>query len=155
MYFSLGAHPAFNVPLTEFTGFEDYYLLFSQVENVNRYPLSANGLIEAQPVAFLHNAERLPLKRNLFYEDALVFKDLQSNSITLKNDKDDHGLIFYFEKFPYLGIWNKRDADFLCIEPWCGIADSVDADGDIRNKEGINKLEPKGIFERQWSIEMF
>lgn len=155
LYFSVGGHPAFKVPLTDNANFEDYYLSFSQVENAQRYPLSANGLIDTTPVPFFQNAERLPLKRELFYEDALVFKDIQSRSITLQSDRSPHGLIFYFEGFPYLGIWNKKDADFLCLEPWCGIADSTAADGDITVKEGINVLQANETFERQWSVELF
>ena len=155
LYFSVGGHPAFKLPLTADANFEDYYLSFSQVENAGRYPLSSGGLIETTPVPFFQNAEHLPLKRELFYEDALVFKDIQSKSITLKTDASPHGLIFYFEGFPYLGIWNKKDADFLCIEPWCGIADSTAADGDITAKEGINALQQNETFERQWSVELF
>lgn len=155
LYFSVGGHPAFKVPLTGDVNFEDYYLSFSQVESAKRYPLSSGGLIEPTPVPFFENAERLPLKRNLFYEDALVFKDIRSKSISLKTDRSPHGLFFYFEDFPYLGIWNKKDADFLCIEPWCGIADSVAADGDITAKEGMYVLQQNEVFERQWSVELF
>ncbi len=155
LYFSVGGHPAFKVPLINDASFEDYYLSFSQVENAERYPLSSGGLIETTPVPFFENAERLPLKRELFYQDALVFKDIQSKSLTLQSDRSPHGLIFYCEGFPYLGIWNKKEADFLCIEPWCGIADSITADGDITVKEGINVLKQNETFERQWSVELF
>ncbi len=155
MYFSLGGHPAFKVPLVDNTDFEDHYLSFSQIENAERYPLSADGLIEITPVPFFHNAEQLKLKRFFFYEDALVFKHIQSKSISVKSDVTPHGFTFYFEDFPYLGIWNKKDAEFLCIEPWCGIADSVNASGDITQKEGINALQPNEVFERQWSVELF
>src|SRR5579875_2438721 len=64
MYFSLGGHPAFKVPLTENTRFEDYYLSFSQVENADRYPLSSEGLIKSSPEPFFHNAEKLQLQRS-------------------------------------------------------------------------------------------
>ena len=155
IYFSLGAHPAFKVPLTDNTDFEDYYLSFSQVENAKKYPLSKEGLIEETPVPFFDNTEHLQLKRFFFYDDALVFKNFQSNSISLKCDHTPHGFTFYFEGFPYLGLWNKKDADFLCLEPWCGIADSTGASGNLTEKEGINAMKPKAIFERQWSVELF
>ncbi len=155
MYFSVGGHPAFQVPLAENTDFEDYYLSFSQVENAKRYPLSKDGLVDTTPVPFFANTEHLKLKRFFFYEDALVFKDVQSNSITVKSDVTPHGFTVYFEGFPYLGLWNKKDANFLCIEPWCGIADSVAASGDLTQKEGIHALQPKDVFERQWSVEIF
>jgi galactose mutarotase-like enzyme len=54
-----------------------------------------------------------------------------------------------------MGIWAAKDADFVCIEPWCGIADGVDADGDLIAKEGINELSPNILFERTWSVEVF
>lgn len=155
MYFSLGAHPAFNVPLADNTDFDDYYLEFSQVENAKRYTLSADGLIEQTPVDFFINAEKLPLQKSLFYNDALLFKDLQSASIAIRSNKTSHGLTVYIEQFPYLGIWSKKDANFVCIEPWCGIADSVTATGELQEKEGIIVLEPKEIFEKQWSVELF
>ena len=155
LYFSVGGHPAFKVPLVANTDFEDYYLSFSQIENAKRYPLSADGLLETMPVPFLQNAEKLQLQRSLFYNDALVFKNIQSKSITLHSNKTSHGFVFYFEDFPYLGLWNKKDADFLCIEPWCGVADSTQTDGDITAKEGIHALHANEIFERQWSVELF
>ena len=54
-----------------------------------------------------------------------------------------------------MGIWNAKDADFVCIEPWCGIADSVAATGDLEEKEGINSLEPGAVFERTWTTDLF
>src|SRR5947208_2344061 len=136
MYFSVGGHPAFNVPIADKTSFEDYYVCFSRVENAGRYPLSAEGLLETQPELMLHNTEKLPLRRSLFYEDALVFKHLQSASITVESARTDRGFTVYFEDFPYLGLWTKKDANFLCVEPWCGIADNVNATGELTEKEG-------------------
>ncbi len=52
-------------------------------------------------------------------------------------------------------IWAAKDANFVCIEPWCGIADNVIASGNLEDKEGIQSLEPKEHFERTYSIEVF
>ena len=73
----------------------------------------------------------------------LVFKHLVSKSMYILSSKTSHGLKVNFHGFPYLGIWSAKDADFVCIEPWCGIADSVNATGDLEEKEGINIL-PRG-----------
>ena len=54
-----------------------------------------------------------------------------------------------------MGIWNAKDADFVCIEPWCGIADHVNASGVISEKEGINKLQPEHVFNRIWTVDLF
>jgi galactose mutarotase-like enzyme len=155
MYFSVGAHPAFKVPLTEGLQYEDYYLSFSKEENTNLWPLSSGGLIEKVSVPYLEQRNKLALQHPLFYQDALVFKNMASASMTLKSDKSPHGLEMKYDGFPFMGIWAAKDADFVCIEPWCGIADSVDASGELSEKEGINKLLAGQQFERQWSVRVF
>ena len=155
MYFSVGAHPAFAVPLTAGTDYTDFYLSFNHIEGSGKWPLSADGLIKKMPDAFLINTRRLPLTKELFYGDALVFKDLVSDSISILCDKTAHGLCVSYDNFPFMGIWSAKNADFVCIEPWCGIADSEDASGDITEKEGIHSLAPTEQFRRSWSIEVF
>ncbi len=129
LLFSVGAHPAFAVPLANETKYQDYYLKFSQNEHAGIWPLSAEGLIESTPTPLLKNEQRLPLKKELFYNDALVFKNLKSNSISIASDRTPHGLQVDFTGFPYIGIWAAKDADFVCIEPWFGITDSVNVTG--------------------------
>ena len=155
LLFSVGAHPAFAVPLVDGTAYEDYYLQFSERENAQRWPLSSEGLIETSSAPLLQNENRLPLKKDLFYEDAIVLKHPASNAISVVSDKTPHGLQVDFTGFPYLGIWAAKDADFVCIEPWFGIADSVNATGNIEEKEGINTLKSEAKFEVSYTIEVF
>lgn len=155
LYFSVGGHPAFKVPLVNDTVYNDYYLEFNKPETTGRWPISKDGLIESSPAPLLNNKNRLSLSKELFYNDALVFKNLVSDKISLRSEKITNGLEFDFAGFPYLGIWAAKNADFVCIEPWCGIADSVTSDQQIVDKEGINKLAVKEIFERSWSVRTF
>ena len=155
MYFSIGAHPAFKVPLNESSNFDDWFLEFNKTENAGIYPLTNDGLLEISSTPFLNNTNQLHLTKELFYKDALVFKDLQSNKISLKSTSSKFGLRMQFDDFNYFGIWSAKNADFVCLEPWCGIADSVNATGDISQKEGINNLSANQTFSRTWSIELF
>jgi len=155
MYFSVGAHPAFKVPLTDGTGYEDWFLEFGTTETVGVHPLDAEGLVEPIAVPYLENCRQLPLKKSLFYGDALVFKNLKSHSIGIKSYLSTHGLTMHYGEFPYMGFWSAKDADFVCIEPWCGVADSTLTDGQISNKEGINQLAAARLFEREWYVELF
>lgn len=155
LLFSVGAHPAFKVPLTADTTYEDYYLYFNKEEEEGIWPLTSGGQIKSAPVPFLEHTHELPLKKSLFYSDALVFKNLDSTAISIKSHLTPHGLTLAFEGFPYMGIWAAKDANFVCIEPWCGIADSVDATGELEEKEGINRLEPGRLFERTWTATIF
>jgi galactose mutarotase-like enzyme len=153
LFFSVGAHPAFAVPLTGDTVYTDYYLQFNAAENLQRWKLD-NGLIAAPEALPLSN-KSLRLQQSLFYQDAIVLKHMQSNSITLGCTKNSHGLNFKFDDFPFFGIWAAKDAPFVCLEPWCGIADSVDHNQQLPGKEGINVLEPGESFVRTWSVECF
>jgi galactose mutarotase-like enzyme len=155
MYFSIGGHPAFKVPLVEGTEYSDYYLEFNKDEILPRWPISPEGLIEKNPEPFLQSGNILQLNKQLFYKDALVFKHSASTMISLLSNKTKHGLHFNFSGFPYLGIWAAKNAGFVCIEPWCGIADSVDSNQQIINKEGINKLDVGEIFERKWNASFY
>jgi galactose mutarotase-like enzyme len=155
MYFSLGAHPAFKVPLVENSKYEDHYLTFNSEEDLNRWPISKDGLIEAKPVLLKSNAARLDLTKDLFKQDALVFKHLHSDVIALKSIKDEHGLDFMFNGFPFMGIWAAPNANFVCIEPWCGIADSVNHDQQLETKEGINVLSPASSWKRMWKVKLY
>ena len=85
---------------------------------------------------------------------ALVFKDLKSKKISLKCRKSAQVVSVTFEGFPYLGIWAKPQAEFVCIEPWIGIADSVDAKQELTTKEGIIRLEPKQWFKADYRIDI-
>ena len=152
MYFSVGGHPAFAVPLSENTVYEDYYLKFDKTETFKRWGLTPEGLIETQPSDFMIDTSKLNLTKKLFYDDAIVLKNLESTSVILKSDKTNHQLKFDFEGFPYLGIWAAKDANFVCIEPWCGIADSANHNQELTEKEGIIELGLGEIFERNWRV---
>ena len=155
LLFSVGGHPAFRLPLTADTVFSDYYLKFEEIENLPRWPISKEGLLLPQPIPVLTETDRLNLRKSLFNQDALVFKYPASSEISLLSAKTTHGIRFEMGEFPFLGIWSAKDADFICIEPWCGIADSVNSNQQLEQKEGIEKLSPGKKFSRQWRVKVF
>ncbi len=155
LYFSVGGHPAFRAPLVEDTSYEDYRLEFDSLENQPRWPVTKDGLIGSVPQPLLDNSNTIQLTRELFNQDALVLKSLRSGTVTLKSDRTPHGVKFDFTGFPFLGIWAVKGASFVCIEPWCGIADAENASGDFTNKEGINRLAAQDSFTRTWSASFF
>jgi galactose mutarotase-like enzyme len=155
MYFSVGGHPAFKVPVDKKLDYHDYYFEFDQTEDAYRWLISSQGLINPVTVPFLINSNVLHVSRELFRDDALVFKYLNSQKVKLKSDRSKHGVEVSFPGFPFLGLWAAPNADFVCIEPWCGIADSTTSNQEFINKEGINLLTPSEIFQRTWSVKVF
>ncbi|GAB6099192.1 aldose 1-epimerase family protein [Halanaerocella petrolearia] len=154
MYFSIGAHPAFNWPLEKGKQKDDYYLEFETKENVDSYFLE-EGLLTDNKEMFLSSSKTKDLVGELFNNDALIFKDLQSEKISLKSKKSKRRVTVEFEGFPYLGIWSKsEEAPFICIEPWYGIADFKETTGELKKKEGIISLIPQAEFSCVYSIEI-
>lgn len=154
LLFSVGGHPAFAAPETPDTVYEDYYLEFNRDESITYFKIQDN-LISEQTETLQLDGGKLKLKHSLFYEDALVLKKINSDVISLRNTKNQHGLNFHFTNFTEFGIWSAKDADFICLEPWCGIADSVNHNQQLSDKEGIVTLLPGKDFERTWSVEVF
>ncbi|MFT6165922.1 MAG: galactose mutarotase-like enzyme [Vicingaceae bacterium] len=154
IHFSLGAHPAFKCPIHEGEKYSDYYLQFEEAEYASRTLLSKEGLITDRTDLILDNTNTLNLASTLFNQDALIFKKLKSKKVSLKSRKSNQVVTVSFSDFKYLGIWAKPNAPFVCIEPWLGIADHENTDGDYLKKEGLIRL-PKGeIFQANYRIEI-
>ena len=154
MYFSVGGHPAFKVPLEENLLYTDYIVQFNNDTILKRHLLH-NGLTGDEIETIPLDEKKLHLKPSLFYDDAIVLKHINSNRIKLYTNKSEHGLTFMFDSFPYFGIWAAKDAPFVCLEPWCGIADTIHHDYQLTNKEGINQLTAGQPWRRTWSVELF
>jgi galactose mutarotase-like enzyme len=148
MPFSIGAHPAFALP----GNFEDYNLQFEKNETL-AYHLLQNDLISNEIMMLDSKDNLVALTYKLFENDALIFKTLQSKSLTISKNKTPL-IRVSFPDFPHLGIWTKMNAPFLCIEPWFGYSDSVESTGTIMEKEGIQILESEQVFEATFSIEI-
>ncbi|WP_461204659.1 aldose 1-epimerase family protein [Clostridium sp. DL1XJH146] len=154
IYFSVGAHPAFNCPLLSDEKFSDYYLEFSEIENEGIYPFE-EGYIVGEKIPFLKEQKILQLSQKLLEDGALIFENLKSSRITLKSYKNDRYIMVDYEGFPYLGIWSKEDgASFICIEPWYGIADLKGYEGDFKDKQGIIEVLQNEIFECNYSFQI-
>ena len=152
--FSLGAHPAFNCPLNSNEQYEDYYLEFETEETAETSLLGVTGLISDKTSLVMDKTTKLPLTKNLFDNDALIFKNLKSRKVSLKSNKLNQVLTMRFDDFNYLGIWAKPGAPFVCIEPWLGIADNENTDGEFENKDGIIRLPIGESYNAQFSIEI-
>lgn len=154
MYFSLGMHPGFKIPLKSNEQYSDYYIETNNKENAERY-LIEGGLISENREAVFQDSQRIDLNLNLFNRDALVFKNLKSTELSIRSKNHSHGISLQAHDFPYYGIWAQKGAEFVCLEPWCGIADVVEANGDIKMKEGIQVLASSEVFLRKARFRFF
>jgi len=154
MLFCLGGHPAFACPLHADEKYTDYYLQFEQKETAHTWMIVDNGLIGEEGELILNESNRIELSPDLFAKDALIFKNLKSSFVELKSKNSDFALKVSLEDFPYLGLWAKPNAPYVCIEPWIGIADSHSSKREFSEKEMIQSLDPKKTFCAAYSIEI-
>lgn len=148
MPFSIGGHPAFALK----NAFTDYSLLFEKEENLISYALE-NDLISDKTAIVQLQQNALPLRYSLFEKDALVFKNMASKQIQLLENNVPI-LHFKYHDFPHFGLWTKFGAPFICLEPWLGYADTVAANGNLMEKEGITLLEANSEKEISFSVEI-
>lgn len=152
LYFSIGAHPAFVCPLEANLKRSDYRLVFEKAETVERFLLE-NGNYTGKTELGLEKGI-LSIHDDLFEKDALVFKNLASQKITLADPHKDI-FTFYFKNFPYFAVWSKSStSEFVCLEPWFGLSDSVGKGGEISQKEGIIALASGQTFECEYGLSI-
>jgi len=155
IYFQLGTHPAFNCPIGGDGEFEDYVLEFNQEESLERFFVTGGNIqIPDKSEIVLEKGTVLPLTRAQFEEGAMIFRDVKSDRVTLKSEKSEHSVSVSSENFPYLGVWQPKNAPFLCIEPWHGLADADKFEGELKDKELAVELEPGEYFEAALVIEV-
>ena len=149
MLFGLGGHPAFICDYS--TGY--YELKFDKKEdNIEFYKLQ-DGLIKTEPIPSILEDNKIKLDEDIFNEDAIIMKNINSNKIVLNNARENKKeLEFNFEGFPYLAIWSKKGAPFVCIEPWQNHTDSVNSNGKFEEKENILKLKKEEKFNCKYKV---
>lgn len=149
MYFSIGAHPGFNLPTAVLS---DYSIVFDQPETEERHLLS-EGLFNGTTKPVLSTPTQIDLNTPLFDDDAIVLKKLNSRKLTLQQKDGSFGIQLHFDGFPYLGIWTQKGNErYVCLEPWCGHADPVEGHDDISTKQGIIRLEGNKLFKRSYRL---
>jgi galactose mutarotase-like enzyme len=154
MPFSIGGHPGFICPFNSGETLEDYAVFCDEKEECERLFIE-NGLITGEEKFIIGN-KVLPLSEGLFLKDALILKDLNSKKVHLgRLDENGPKIEVSFPGFPYLGLWKKKDAPFVCIEPWFGLPDHRDKETDLFHKEGVIILPPSERFNAEFTISIY
>ena len=146
MPFCIGGHPAFVCPMEEGAAFEDYALEFPEEEDGWNALAPGGGCLDGgETLVCLAQEGRIPLRHRWFDEkDALVLTRVKSRSVWLLNRNSGRGLRMDYPKMEVLAVWSKpgAGADYVCLEPWHGMPDTVDATGNFEGKPFATLLAP-------------
>ena len=150
IYFGLGGHPAFNCNYSS----GEYEIAFLENEDEIEFLKLKNGLIDTEKAENILQDNKIYLKEDTFDNDAVIMKNLKSNKVVLQNHETNQKILeFDFTGFPYLALWSKKGAPFVCIEPWQNTADRIDSTQIYKDKENIIELPKDKEFECKYSIK--
>jgi len=135
---SFGFHPAFLWPLPGGGARDEHVLTFDRSEPAPIRRLR-NGQLAAKPFPTPVQGKVLPLRDDLFVEDAVIFDRPESRGVTLSSPVGPSVRV-EFPNMPHLGVWSKPGAGFVCIEPWHGYAAPEGFTGELSSKEGSMNL---------------
>ena len=154
MYFGVGGHPGFRVPLRAGLSFTDYRLRFSAPCRPKRVLFSDELLATGEETSYsLPDGQLLPLSHELFHEDAIVLRDM-CREITLESEKDTHSVTVTFPDMPFLGLWHMPDTDaaYVCIEPWSSLPSRQQQITDLAAQPDLILLPPQRRYTNRWTI---
>jgi len=137
MPFSFGFHPAFAWPLPGGAAKADHVIAFAEEEPqpIRRLDRETGLVLPEKQPSPVKGHSFVP-RPDMFEADAMIWDTLSSRCVTF-GAPGGNQVVVQFPSFPMLGIWQDPGADFLCIEPWQGIADPVGYKGEFRDKPGI------------------
>jgi galactose mutarotase-like enzyme len=138
---SFGFHPALRWPLPYGNSRATHNIRFAMEETAPIRRLDAQGLIRPEEFTTPVEQQTLRLRDELFKSDAIIFDHIQSRSVRYGAATGPH-IEIAFPDAPYLGIWSKPGAEFVCIEPWYGYSDPQGFGGDFRAKPGLFFVQP-------------
>ncbi|AKP66544.1 aldose 1-epimerase family protein [Companilactobacillus ginsenosidimutans] len=152
MYFAVGAHPGFAVPFVKGLSYEDFKVSLTPKAARSRISLK-DANIDLSQEKRVDNQD-FNLTHEEFVDDAIIYSLSEPTVITISSDKTDHKINLDTGNAKFVGIWSQypTQGDFVCIEPWWGIADKIDTDHQLTTKYGINTLDPEDKFEAYYSI---
>lgn len=154
MYFGLGGHPGFNVPLEKGLAFEDYALEFGPCQP-RRIGFDEACMVTGDtPYDMPEN--RIPLRHDLFDDDAIVLKDA-AMPVTLRSPKGTHGVTVTAPDMGYIGFWHKpkTDAPYVCIEPWKSLPSRAGIIEDLATQPDLVHLPAGRSYKTCWTAECF
>jgi galactose mutarotase-like enzyme len=150
---SFGYHPGFRWPLPFGAARAHHAIEFDLEEPEPIRRLDAAGLVTPVRYPTPVHARRLLLDDELFTDDAVIFAAIRSQSLRYGADTGPR-LALHFPDTPYLGLWSKPSAPFICIEPWHGMADPVGFTGDFAEKPGVFIVPPGAQREFKMQVTL-
>ena len=153
LYFSIGAHPGFLVKPGEDGTMKGNYLQFDTTGELTATDFE-NRLVKHSTHTLTTDSDGcIALDEHFFDNGVHIFEHDQAQRVSIL-DKDKKAYVTLEFDTPLFGIWSpeKKNAPFLCIEPWYGRADSEDFEGELPERRYERSLEEGATFRGGYKI---
>ena len=162
MYFQIGAHPAFMMPDYDANDAIHGYIQCYDEKNNIVSPMVFNTLVDGlrahygQPKTLLNDKAILALTNTTFVDGAILIEAQQVAKVALFDKQGKRVLTVSCPQADAFGLWapNKFGCPFVCIEPWCGIADHLGFKGDISEREYIHSTDSEKTYDFTYTINI-
>lgn len=156
MFFGIGGHPGFNVPLESGIEFSEYYLELSNSTAVKKIGMSEDCFVTGIDREYmLEDGNIIPLRHAMFDEDAIILTQM-SDQIVLKSNKSDKKISIYYPEMKYLSLWHwpRTEAPYICIEPWTSLPSRKGVVENLETQENLVELGAKSSYKNTWVISI-
>ena len=152
MYYGMGSHPGFNVPIARNLKFEDYFVEFPEAGDIMSRQFSPDRCATDTDVPYPLEDNRIPLNHRLFDNDAICMRNTGHLAV-IRTDKDSRRIEVRYPDTPWCAIWHKpqTDAPYVCIEPWFTLPGKQGIN-DIAERDDFQRLAPSQSAEHRLSI---
>ncbi len=158
MYFSIGGHPAFRVPVRAGEKKTDYYITFGDKEQLNylRVDLSCAAADIDHPEMITLQEHRIKITEDMFVQDAWIFDDHEVKEVGIAFPDGSPYITMNCGQIPSFGLWSMPmpDTPFVCLEPWNGRCDNKGFSGELKEKYGVQSLEAGKTWKSQYEITL-
>lgn len=155
MYFSIGAHPAFRCPIHGEENKLGYGLKFGGLTTeLHHHGNTSEGLAIMDDQVLPLDDGVVKFTPGFFDTCTYMVEGKQTGAVSLLDNEGEAYVTVHFDT-PLFAVWSpeKKEAPFVCIEPWFGRCDAVDFDGTLETRAYENKLAEDGVFEAEYTME--
>lgn len=149
MYLSMGGHEAYALP----GGLERYQLIFPNAEKFESRQMR-EGLLSEDRVSLAPEGKVLRLNASLFTRGTMIFDRMLSKTCVLCRDDHERAVRVCWDDFRNFLVWTQPGADFVCLEPWSSLPDTVTSEQKLEEIPYMSSLWPNETLSKVHTLEI-
>jgi galactose mutarotase-like enzyme len=156
IHFQIGGHPAFNIPDMQEGELQHGRIRLDASAPVYRYTSFIDGTHDmTEDLVETSEDGIIDFNDETWSKDSIQIHRCQTTQAEIL-DKEGNPVVTVYYETPVCAFWSpyKKNAPFVCVEPWYGVGDYRGFDGEFRDKPLMNHLLPGASFLGGYQIEI-